>query len=321
MGNICTARPQNLLVALLLCLAALLLVIASACSGAPARPGPASQTLGPGQKLQVIATTNLVGDVVARVGDGQIQLTTLMAKGVDPHSFVPTPADMAAVYDAHLLFANGAGLEAFLSEMLANAGGQAAQVYLSDGLKLRPLNDAHDGEGNLDPHVWFDVQNVIQWVRTIEQTLIALDPINSATYRTNAEAYARELEALDTWISQQVAVIPESNRKLVINHPVLGYFAGRYGFEQVGAVYPLSPSAEPSAQDLVALEKAIREFGVPAVFAENTMSPKLAEQVSNDTGIKLVLLYTDSLGGPGSGAESYVDLMHYDVKAIVETLK
>ena len=304
---------------LLPALAVLILFTAVACAGqSPTRQTTASTPvpLAPGEKLRVVATTSLVGDVVSRVGGDRIQLTTLMAKGTDPHSYVPTPSETAAVYDANLLFANGAGLEEFLVEMLANAGGSAVEVSLSDGLSLRSLSG-----GAPDPHVWFDVHNVIQWVTTIEQSLSALDPANAAVYRANAAAYIAELQALDAWIGQQVATIPEANRKLVINHPVLGYFADRYGFQQIGAVYPLNPSAEPSAQDLAALEKTVRQLGVPAVFAESTVSAKLAEQVSRDTGVNLALLYTDSLGGPGTGAETYLDLMRYDVQAIVEALR
>ena len=305
-----------------------LLLTPTACGRSPAVPEPSAQAtppgpvqLAPGQKLQVVATTNLVGDVVARVGGDRIHLTTLIGWGVDPHSYVPSPRDTAAVYDAHLLFANGAGLEVFLAEMLANAGGSAVRVSLSDGLALRPLSDQHQGEGGDDPHVWFDVHNVVRWVAAVEQSLTTLDPANAAAYHANAEAYTRELEALDAWIVQEVATIPEANRKLVINHPVLGYFAARYGLQQLGAVYPLNPSAEPSAQDLAALEKRVGQLGVPAVFAENTVSAKLAEQVSRDTRVRLVLLYTDSLGGPGTGAETYLDLMRYDVQVMVEALR
>ncbi len=105
------------------------------------------------------------------------------------------------------------------------------------------------------------------------------------------------------------------------NHPAFGYLAGRYGLEQVGAVYPVSPSAEPSAQDIAALEDAIRAFDVPAVFTESTVNPRLAAQVAEDTGIKLVPLYSGSLSEPGGGAETYLDLMRYNVEAIVEALR
>ena len=302
---------------------AVVLLLAAACGRSAVVPEPSAQAtppgpvqLAPGEKLRVVATTNLVGDVVGRVGGDRIHLTTLMGWGVDPHSYVPSPRDTAAVYDANLLFANGAGLEIFLAEMLANAGGRAVRVYLSNGLQLRTLNG-----GAPDPHVWFDAQNVIHWVNTVEQFLSALDPAHAAAYQTNAATYIAELQALDAWIVQQVAAIPQANRKLVIDHPVFGYFSGRYGFEQIGAVYPLNPSAEPSAQDVAALERTMRQYSVPAVFSESTVSPKLADQVARDTGVKLFLLYTDSLGGPGTPAATYLDMMHYDVQVIVSALR
>jgi ABC-type Zn uptake system ZnuABC Zn-binding protein ZnuA len=107
----------------------------------------------------------------------------------------------------------------------------------------------------------------------------------------------------------------------VTNHPTFGYFADRYGLEQVGAVYAINPSSEPSAQDIAALEDAILEYGMPAIFTESIVNPSLAEQVARDTGVKLVPLYTGSLSGPGGGAETYILLMRYDVNAIVEALK
>lgn len=285
-------------------------------------PELSAVALSEGEKLQVVATTNIVGDVVGRVGGDWIELTTLMGVGIDPHSYVPTPGGTAAVHDAHVLLANGIGLEEFLEEMLASAGGDAVEVYVSTGLELREAEGGHEDEHEgADPHVWFDVQNVIRWVETIEQALSALDSANAEVYEANAETYIQELEALDAWIVEQVATIPQANRKLVTNHPSFGYFASRYGLEQVGAVYPVSPSSEPSAQDMAAIENTIREYGVPAVFAESTINPKLTEQVAKDTGIKLVPLYTGSLGGPGSGVESYIELMRYDVNAIVEALR
>lgn len=317
-----------------------LLTVTSACGGdaSDAEHGYEDQlaalepiSLDAGEKLNVVATTNIVGDIVRQVGGDQIVLTTLMGPGIDPHSYVPTPADTAAIHDAHIVFANGAGLEADLAEMFESAGGDARQIYLSLGLELLLTEDTggeasreHEQEGQdegLDPHVWFDVKNVIHWVETIEEALSALDPTNADMYRANANAYVRELESLDNWVVEQLATIPENNRKLVTNHPAFVYFATRYGLEQVGAIYPISPSSEPSAQDIAALEDAIREYGVSAVFTESTVNPKLARQVAEDTGVNLVALYTGSLGGPGSGVESYVDLIRFDVNAIVGSLK
>lgn len=318
-----------------LSLVVLLSIAVSACGPTPEVVPPSGVAelkpapLGAGGKLSVAATTNLVGDVVRQVGGDRIALTALMGSGVEPHSWVPTPANMAAIHDAQVLFVNGAGLETNLDKILQNSGGNAVVVPLSQGIanllpestSVAPGGKTGSQQEAVDPHVWFDVKNVIAWTKTIQQTLSALDPANAETYRANAEAYIRQLEELDAWIVEQVATIPQANRKLVTNHPAFGYLAARYGLEQVGAVYPISPSAEPSASDIAALEDAIRQHGVPAVFTESTVNPNLAQQVAQDTGVKLVSLYTDSLGGPGSAVTSYADLMRYDVQAIVDALK
>jgi ABC-type Zn uptake system ZnuABC Zn-binding protein ZnuA len=148
-----------------------------------------------------------------------------------------------------------------------------------------------------------------------------LDPPNAKAYAEHARDYVHELEELDAWILEQVSEIPEANRKLVTNHPAFGYLAERYGLEQVGAVYPVNPSSEPSAQDIAALQDTIRAYGVPAVFTESTVNPSLAKQVARDTGVELVPLYSGSLSAPGAGAETYLLLMRYDVSAIVSALK
>ena len=321
----------------------LLLALLAGCARPTPPPEPEAEVLpalspaplGAGERLRVVATTTIVGDVVARVGGDAVQLTVLLPPGADPHTYEPTPADLTAVAGAHVLFVNGLGLEGFLERTLRNVG-DVPVVSVSAGIQPRLLEEhehegeEHEGEehgeeshahGEADPHVWLDVRNVLVWVENIRQALSALDPAHADRYAANAAAYRAELEALDAWVLEQVAQVPPQNRKLVTNHPAFGYFADRYGFEQVAAVYPISPGAEPSAREIAELEETIRRFGVPAIFAETTVNPKLAEQVARDTGVRLVTLYTGSLGGPGSGVESYIDLIRYDVSAIVNALK
>jgi len=159
------------------------------------------------------------------------------------------------------------------------------------------------------------------WVGTIEQTLRQADPANADTYTANASAYREELHELDAWIMEQVAQVPEAQRNLVTDHTAFGYFAHRYGFEQVGAVVPgYSTMAEPSAQELANLEDAINEYQVPAIFVGTTVNPALSERVAEDTGTQLVPLYTGSLSEAGGEADTYLKLMRYNTQAIVAAL-
>jgi ABC-type Zn uptake system ZnuABC Zn-binding protein ZnuA len=148
-----------------------------------------------------------------------------------------------------------------------------------------------------------------------------LDPANAETYRANAAAYIAELTALDEWIEEQVAQVPPERRKLVTDHEVFGYFAQRYGFEQVGAVISgVSTLAEPSAQEMAALQERIGELDVPAIFVGTTVNPTLAESVARDTGTQIVELYTGSLSDAGGPAPTYIEYMRYNVSRIVEAL-
>lgn len=298
------------------------LMMAGACAGKPA---------GRGDKLRVVATTTIVGDVVAQVGGDAIDLTVLLPVGADPHVFDPSPQDMAKVADAGVIFANGAGLEAFLERLLENAGGNAEVVEVSEGIafieaahhegEAEPAGDEHHHEG-VDPHTWTDPNNVLRWVDNIEAALVLHDSAHAAAYKANADAYRAQLRELDAWVRVQVAAIPAENRKLVTDHATFAYFAQRYGFELVGAVVPgYSTAAQPSARDLADLEDRIRSYGVKAVFVGSTVNPALAQRVAEDTGIKLAFLYTGSLTAPGGEADSYLSYVKYNVGAIVEGLR
>jgi len=286
----------------------LTLAALTACS-APASPSTNGL-------LAVVATTSLIGDVARQIGADRVSVNVLLPIGADPHAFEPRPQDVAALTDADLVLVNGLGLEATLQPLLGNA---RTIVTVSDGITALPFAEE---DGGLDPHVWQDPNNVIVWAHNIRDAFAQADPAHADEYASNAEAYIVELTSLDAWIKEQVAQIPEANRKLVTDHEDFGYFTARYGFEQVGAVVPsVSTGSAPSAQELAALEDAIRSSGVKAVFVGSTVSPDLSRRVAEDTGVRLVFLFTDSLSPSGGDAESYLAFMRHNVNAIVEALR
>jgi ABC-type Zn uptake system ZnuABC Zn-binding protein ZnuA len=167
------------------------------------------------------------------------------------------------------------------------------------------------------------VQNTIRYVENIRDGLKQVDVANASTYDANAAAYIEQLKQLDAEIVTLVESVPAERRKLITNHDTFGYFARRYGFEVVGNVFEgVSTEQEPSAQQIARLVKLIEEQQVAAVFTENTVNPRLAEQIAGEAGINVVTtLYTDALGEPGSEGATYIDMMRYDVQQIVEALK
>lgn len=319
-------------------LLAIFSLVLAACGGANA---PALDS----GKLNVVATTSIVADVVSNVGGEHVDVEFFMPVNADPHGFEPTPQDITKVAEADIVFANGAGFEEFMDKLLESANATDKIVEVSHGIELLE-SEGHDDHGHDDehahedhddheegddhdhdhaggdPHTWVDPNNVIVWVNNIEAALSEADPANADAYAANAAAYITELEELDAWIREELAQIPEENRKIVTDHNMLGYYVEEYGLETAGTIIPgYNSLAEPSAQELAAIEDAIRDLGVKAVFVGNTVSPNLSERIAEDTGVELVFFYTGSLSAADGDAPTYLDYLRYNTTAFAEALK
>ncbi len=287
----------------------------------------------------VVVTTSIIADVVAQVGGDAIRVYGLIPPGTDPHDTVFRPADLARVSKADLLIVNGLGLEGNIRrlEQVLPATGQL--VSLDRGLRLRYFAEDdqhihhhdhdHDHDetctvvsaGGVDPHYWTDPRNVMVWVETIETALAKMAPDLADEFDANAKAYQEKLTRLDEWVVAQIDRIPPERRVLVTDHLSLGYFADRFGFEQVGVIVPSFDSlAQPAARDMVALMNRIRQRGVPAIFVSASTNPHVARQMAADAGIALVPVPMESLTDSDGPAPDYLAYMRHLVHSLVEQL-
>jgi zinc/manganese transport system substrate-binding protein len=276
-------------------------------------------------RLDVVASTTFLADIAQNVAGSRFHVGSLIPVGADPHAFDPTPSDLRPVAGAQMLIVNGAGLEGPLLTTMKNVGSSATIVDASAGLKTRTPQPGEPplAAGEADPHFWLDPVLVETYVANIRDAFIKADPSGAAVYKANAAAYIAKLKALDAWVKKQVATIPPQNRVLVTNHLSHGYFADRYGFRIVGAVIPDASTADtPTARQLTALTAAIRADRVKAIFVELGANPQLADQLAAETGVKVVSTLLDhSLSAPGGPAPTYIDMIRYDTRLIVQALK
>ena len=281
------------------------------------------------EKLRVVTTSNLVTDTISNIGGNAIELTGLLPRGVDPHSYELTTGDLQSIHDAHVVFINGAELEETILATLANSGSEVPIVSLSEDLVLRTLGGpqsvddrSEDHASGVDPHVWFDPTNVIGWSQTAQLALSSLDPENESIYQQNAQFFGDELKILDAWIMEQVSAIPEERRVIISDHESFGYLADRYGFQVVGAVIPsFSSSASVSAQELADLTDTLRDLDAKIILVSTTTNSALAESIAADTGAQVVSVYVGALSPPDGPAPTYIDLMRFDLQTIVEALR
>ena len=270
-------------------------------------------------RLQVVATIPPIAALAREDGADLISLTVLAGVGVDPHEFEIKSDGRKAVDRAAVVLRNGIGIDAFLDKAIK---GKASKVVtVTDGLKLRTEGNGKNAEE--DPHVWHSIENDKAMVDAIVAALSKADAANAEAFKRNGEAYKLKLDAVDIEIRKLIDTIPAANRKMVTNHDAFGYFIEHYGLTFVGAVIPnLTTQAEPSAKETAALVETIKREKVKAIFAESSVDPKIAAQIAKDTNVKIVDdLYGDSLGEPGSGAESVDGMLLANARKIVEALK
>ena len=282
--------------------------------------GPQMTTMETDGKPKVVSTSTIIADLTDKIAGQQIAHTAILKPGTDPHIYEPVPADHIALEQADLILYNGYNLEPGLIRMIEGSGIQGKKVPVAEAVP--PLTHSEENQGVPDPHVWGNANNGQMMVNVIRDELIALSPEDEALFMENAATLTAQLLKLDQWIRAQIATIPENQRKLVTTHDAFAYYADAYGLELTGTLIGMSTEEQPSAQTVKNLVDQIQKTRVPAIFAETTINPRLITTVAEEAGVKLAAnpLYSDSIGVPGSEADSYIKMLIANTRTIVEAL-
>jgi zinc/manganese transport system substrate-binding protein len=296
---------------------------------------------GSGGRPTIAVTTSILGDVVSEMTGDLATVEVVMPPNADPHEFQLSARDAAGLREADVVVANGGGFEAGLEETLhaAEEDGTVVVEAIDHVTTIRPAEEApaeedehadEEGEGDdhgdegVDAHFFNDPARMATAAEALADLLPAEVPaLDTAAFRDQAAAYVAELRALDGEVEATLAVLPPERRKLVTNHDVFGYFADRYGFEVVGAVIPATTTqASASAADIDALAATITAEGVPAIFADTSSPEDLADTLAREVGgdVAVIALYSESLGEPGSGADTYAGMMRTNATRIADAL-
>lgn len=299
---------------LTLLMMAVMALTACDTGSAPAATGAA------GTKLEVVVTTTQIRSMAQAVAGDMADVRSILTPGADPHEFEPRPSDVQAISRSALVMKNGVGLDDWVDKIINNAGGSRPLIVVSKGVPIR-TGDPEEPAG--DPHIWFSALNAMTMTRNIRDAFIEVDPARADRYRANADVYLAQLVVLDKYIMGQIGSLPPDDRKIVTNHDAFGYYIDRYGLIFVGSIIPsMSSEAQPSAKDVAELIQKTRQENVKAIFLESSINPKLAQQIGNEAGVKVVdTLYGDTLGDKGTPGDTYEGMMRYDTDTIVSALK
>lgn len=280
-----------------------------------------------GKKLNVVATTGMVADLVREVGGERIEVLTMMGPGVDPHLYKPTSADSRNLGASDVIFYNGLLLEGRLGDLFARLARGGRKIYpITESVPENLLLEPEEFEGHYDPHLWFDVSLWAATIPTIVQGLSETDPEGAAYYTKNGEALKTRLAELHAWVGKQIEQIPPEHRILVTSHDAFNYFGRAYDVKVVG-LQGVSTVSEAALSDMAAMTDFLKQQNVPAVFVEASVNPGAMRRVSEDAGIRIGgELFSDSMGSPGeikAGQDvgTYEGMVRYNVETIVGALR
>jgi manganese transport system substrate-binding protein len=296
-------------------LVAAAVVLATAACGAPgAVPAAGDGGAATDSRPRVVATFTVLADMVAVVGGDDVVVSSVTKPGSEIHGYEPTPDDLRRAAGADLLVVNGLGLENWLERLVGPLGLPTA--VLTDGIEPVPIA----GSEAVNPHAWMSPRVGRHYVARIARELAALDPARAEDYRTRAEAYAAELDALHADLVARLGALPEDRRVLVTCEGAFSYLARDAGLDEA-YLWPVNAERQGTPRQVAGVVLTVRERRVPAVFCESTVPPTAQQQVAAETGARFGgTLYVDSLTGPDGPAPTYLDLLRHDVDVIVAGL-
>jgi len=285
--------------------ARVVVVVVLALGAVSAWGGGAVADASEGPNVDVVAAFYPVAYAAQRVGGDRASVVNLTPAGAEPHDLELTPKQIDTVLDADIAFVMGRGFQPAVEAAAGNRDG--ATVVVLDRLRAE-ARAAGTKLDTSDPHVWLDPVSMRAIVREVQTALTKADPKGRAVYTRNADAFVAELDALDERFRTGLA---DCDRTLVVTaHEAFGHLARRYGLRQEG-VAGLAPDAEPDPRRLAALADLSRREGVTVVFTEELVSPRIADTLAREAGVRTAVL--DPLEGLTAQAqrrgETYVSVM------------
>jgi zinc/manganese transport system substrate-binding protein len=275
-------------------------------------------------KLKVVATFSILGDMVRNVGGERVAVATLVGPNGDAHVYSPTPADGRRLTEAKIVFTNGLKFEGWIDRLVKSSGTRAEKIEAAKGVKPLKSNDeghGHDhGHGGSDPHAWQSIGNAKIYVANIRDALIAADEAGKAVYEANAASYLERLDEVEAEVKGLVARIPPERRRIITSHDAFRYFEDAYGIDFVSP-QGVSTESEASAKDVARIIQQIRRETIAAVFVENVSDARLMERIAKETGAKVgEKVYSDALSEPNGPAGTYIDMMRHNIRAFSAAL-
>ncbi len=267
-------------------------------------------------KKRIVTTFTIIQDMAQNVAGDAAIVESITKPGAEIHGYEPTPQDIVKAQKADLVLWNGLNLERWFERFFGNLR-NVRGVVLTEGIEPLGIEEGpYTGKPN--PHAWMSPRNAVIYVENIRRALVELDPANTATYNANAAAYAAKFVALEAMMRAELETIPVAQRWLVTSEGAFPYLARNFGMREL-FLWAVNSDQQGTPQQVQKVIDGVREHRIPVLFSESTVSDKAARQVARETGARYGgVLYVDSLTNARGPAPTYLQLMEYNARTIVQ---
>lgn len=268
--------------------------------------------------LKVVTTFTVFADMAKNVTKDRAEVVSITRPGAEIHNYQPTPGDIRRAQGADLILWNGLNLELWFEKFFENLS-DVPGILLTEGIEPMSIGEGpYNGKPN--PHAWMSPENGVIYVQNMAKAFGQYDPENAEFYNANAKAYIEELRAISAPIKASIDAIDEESRWLVTSEGAFSYLARDFGLKEL-FIWPINADQQGTPQQVRKVIDTVREFNIPAVFSESTVSANPAQTIANETdSIYGGVLYVDSLSEADGPVPTYIDLLKVTVDTIAEGL-
>ncbi|QDJ12868.1 metal ABC transporter substrate-binding protein [Mergibacter septicus] len=269
--------------------------------------------------FKVVTTFTIIQDIAQNVAGDSAIVESITKPGAEIHDYQPTPKDIVKAQSADLVLWNGMNLERWFEKFFTNIKNKPA-VIVTEG--ITPLSIYEGPYKDLpNPHAWMSPSNALIYIENIRKALVKYDPQNADKYNQNAAIYAAKIKALDAPLRHRFDQIPPEKRWLVTSEGAFSYLANDYGLKEL-YLWPINADEQGSPQQVKKVIDKVKQYHIPVVFSESTVSDKPAKQVAKETGAAYGgVLYVDSLSTADGPVPTYIDLLKTTVSTIADGFK
>jgi manganese/zinc/iron transport system substrate-binding protein len=297
-------------------------------------PSPLEEWITATDRIRVLSTTAMIDDIVGRVGKDRIVHIPLISGEIDPHSYELVKGDDEKLARARIIFYNGLGLEhgASLRYQLES---HPHAVAVGEAVKSSDPDQIIYVDHQSDPHIWMDIALWSEIIPSIVEALSIVEPESRSFFQANGDELQSQMLEMHKQVAQELQQVPEAKRYLVTSHDAFNYFTRAYlatpdettqAEWQIRFEAPegLAPDGQLGATDIQQIVEHLSLYKIQVIFAESNVSRDSLKKIINACqrkGLTVTIaqgvLFADAMGGIGSGAETYLNMVRHDADVLI----